>query len=53
MLGRKERYLRKIANNDDTALMIEQLAADVRQLTYVVQDLTAQLEIERSEKNDE
>tara|TARA_B100001057_G_scaffold390228_1_gene398159 strand:- start:313 stop:414 length:102 start_codon:yes stop_codon:yes gene_type:complete len=33
--------------------MIEQLASDMRQLTYVVQDLTAQLEIERSEKNAE
>ena len=53
MLGRKERYLRRISTNDDTALMIEQLASDMRQLTYVVQDLTAQLEIERSEKNDE
>ena len=53
MLGRKERYLRKIANNDDTALMIEQLAADIRQLTCVVRDLTEQLEIQRREKNAE
>ncbi len=53
MLGRKERYLRRISTNDDTALMMEQLAADVRQLTYVVRDLTEQLEILRREKNAE
>ena len=54
MLGRKDKYLYKTATaSEDTALMMEQLASDVRQLTYVVRDLTEQLEILRREKNAE
>ena len=54
MLGRKDKYLYKTATaSEDTALMMEQLASDVRQLTYVVRDLTEELESMRRKKNAE